>query len=62
MQILDSRLAPRFTLLRIIQSTTYLNVTSFSCNIGGDKGSVSGNFSTTSTSFSTGFNSGLQEN
>lgn len=58
--ILDSIVAPKFTSLKIILSALYLKETSFNWRIGGDNGSVSGNFRVTSTSFSTGFNSGLK--
>lgn len=60
-QILDSKFAPKFTLENITLSEVYQNETSFNCKIGGDKGSVSGNRNTTSTSFSIGFNSGLNK-
>lgn len=59
-QILESIVAPKLTLLSITRSAVYLNITSFSCKIGGDKGSVSGSFNTTSDSFIIGFSSGLE--
>jgi hypothetical protein len=60
-QIRDSIVAPKLTLLKMILSGPYQKLSSSSCKMGGERLSVSGNLRTTSTSFSTGFNSGLQE-
>ena len=52
--------APRLTLLKISLFLMYAKEASFSCKMGGDRGSVSGNLRTTLVSFSTGFSSGLK--
>lgn len=61
MQMRDSKLAFKFTQLKMTLSLLYLNAISFNVSTGGLSGSTSGNLITTSTSFSTGFNSGLEE-
>lgn len=56
----DSRLAFKFTQLKMTLSLLYLNAISFNVSTGGLSGSTSGNLMTTSTSFSTGTSSGLK--
>lgn len=62
MHILESEVADRLTFLNIGKGSLglYLNSISDIANTGGFRGSTSGNFSLTSTSFSTGFSSGLK--
>lgn len=57
----ESKLALKLTQSNITLSLLYLNAISFNVNTGGFNGSTSGNLRTTSTSFSTGFNSGLSD-
>lgn len=60
MQIRESKLALKLTQSNMTLSLLYLNAISFNVNTGGFRGSTSGNLRTTSTSFSTAFNSGLK--
>ena len=61
MQILDSMVAERSTLEKmVLASLSYLKETPLSIRIGGESFSTSGNRRTTSLSFSTGFSSGLK--
>jgi hypothetical protein len=59
--IRDSKLAPRFTDVKIAFSGLYANFISLIVRTGGFSGSTSGNLMVTSNSFSTGFNSGLKK-
>lgn len=59
--ILDSRVALRFTLLKIVLPVpSYSNPTSDNWRMGGESGSTTGNLRITSDSFSTGLSSGLE--